>query len=214
MNARAASRWAGGDPVALRAARPGDRSRASSRGSRCGGCPSGPARSRSGRWPGSRRPTAMSYFDGPKRTMSVMNVPVEASNFGTPFSIVLDEGLVLGLEQVADREPRASCRSTRASSSKQRLQPGVRLRRIGVAELDEAPLGLAPDGRPALRSTTTALWIAFHETCPPAALSSACARSSQITNTSGVITSGCGASSPLSRRARCGSWSASRRRAG
>ena len=30
--------------------------------------------------------TAMSYFDGPNRTMSVMNVPVDVSNFVTPFS--------------------------------------------------------------------------------------------------------------------------------
>jgi len=47
----------------------------------------------------------MSYFDGPYMTMSFMNVPVDSSNFGTPFSIDATHAWYLS----SSRSPTCSC---------------------------------------------------------------------------------------------------------
>src|SRR5258708_19977739 len=69
------------------------------------------------------------------------------------------------------------------------------LERVGSVwpSLTKPHSGLPPTaGQPALEATAS--WIVFQVSLPPADLSSALARSSQTTKTSGVSTSGCGAS--------------------
>src|SRR3954471_18280062 len=129
----------------------------------------------------------MSYFDGPNRIMSVMNVPVDDSNFGTPSSISFTKSWNLGS---------SSCSTVIAGVPKNSSAISIsawtpELDRLGSVwpSLTKPQAGLPPiAGQPF--GDATALWIVFHDSWPLVSPVSTLARSSQTTNTSGDSSSG------------------------
>src|SRR5262249_43268693 len=134
----------------------------------------------------------MSKRDGPNRIMSSMNVPVEVSNLPTPFSISATNAWYFGSSRSPTVSPDDFFQYSRVIESS---ASSPEFDRVGSVwpSLTNPQSGLPPTaGQP--RFEAIAPCSAFHVSFPSAALSSGSARSSQTTKTSGVITSGAGAS--------------------
>src|SRR5215470_13503327 len=142
----------------------------------------------------------MSYFDGPNRIMSVMNVPVELSKCGTPRSMSLTKSWNFGSSSCSTVSPEVMWKYSYAISASASIPefdllgsvwPRLTNPQAGLPPIPAQPLGELT----ALRMSLQVSGVTASE--PAGALTSTLARSSQTTNTSGVSTSGCGARSPV-----------------
>src|ERR1051326_1390035 len=124
----------------------------------------------------------MSYFDGPNRIMSVMNVPVDDSKCGTLDSISLTNCWKPGSSSCSTVIPfdlpkySIAISSTACSPEFERF--GSVCPSLTKPQAAWPPIAGHPFG------DTTALWIVFHDSWPPESTSTF-ARSSHTTKTSG-----------------------------
>src|SRR5512138_750989 len=103
----------------------------------------------------------MSYFDGPKRTMSVMNVPVDVSKCGTALSISFTNVWNFGSRKLSTAMPDVLPKCSNAISISA-CRPEFDLFGSVWPSLTKPQPGLPPiAGQP--RGDATALWIVFHE---------------------------------------------------
>src|SRR5438105_15608852 len=124
----------------------------------------------------------MSYFDGPNRTMPVMNVPVEVSNLVTPFSMPRTQSWYLGSSRSSTAILFLPVYSSVIRYSA--WMPEFDLVGSVWPSLTKPQRPWPPTASQPL-GEVTASWIVFHEIAPPDDLTSASARSSHATNTSG-----------------------------